>query len=263
MRLIILMFEEFAAKSLVFLISNFSDQVENPTVNDCNEEVSECEKNEDDYYKKFGQTVMGTILWICLLIVVIIQAPLPPWPMKPLAKIKPKTDIVMGRVLKKIFAKLSKMIGSDVKPSWEELYTNDTTDTTNTTNASNTDNMATSISAAVASSIATPSPNVDSATPTTTESKKPSYGTGFLNRLRYNKPKTPKEPKTPTPTPTSTSTPTPRPEVEAKISPMVPVTNDNGVSSSEIIVGLRVPDTIDKLKNIAAGQPVPNGAPPH
>jgi hypothetical protein len=139
LRLITLMFEEFAAKSLVFLISKLSNQVANPIINNCNETESECEKSKDDELEKFMQTVIGTILWFILFIVVIIQAPLPPWPIPALAKIKPKVDFPIGNVVKILFNKLINMVTSS-KNKTSNSYDTDT------------DNVSASIAAVISAS---------------------------------------------------------------------------------------------------------------
>jgi len=139
LRLITLMFEEFAAKSLVFLISKLSNQVANPIINNCNETESECEKSKDDELEKFMQTLIGTILWFILFIVVIIQAPLPPWPIPALAKIKPKVDFPIGNVVKKLFNKLINMVTSS-KNKTSNSYDTDT------------DNVSASIAAVISAS---------------------------------------------------------------------------------------------------------------
>ena len=140
LRLITLMFEEFAAKSLVFLISKLSNQVANPIINNCNETESECEKSKDDELEKFMQTVIGTILWFILFIVVIIQAPLPPWPIPALAKIKPKVDFPIGNVVKILFNKLINMVTSSSKNKTSNSYDTDT------------DNVSASIAAVISAS---------------------------------------------------------------------------------------------------------------
>ena len=80
LRLLTLMFEEFAANSLLFLISKISSQVPTPVKNDCNKDDTEaCKKSKSEFYEKILKIVTGVLVWIILLVVIVIQIPFPPF----------------------------------------------------------------------------------------------------------------------------------------------------------------------------------------
>ena len=79
LRLLTLMFEEFAANLLLFLISKMSSQVPTPVKNDCNKDDTEaCKKSKAEFYEKILKIVTGVLIWIILLAVIVIQIPFPP-----------------------------------------------------------------------------------------------------------------------------------------------------------------------------------------
>ena len=80
LRLLTLMFEEFAANLLLFLISKISSQVPTPVKNDCNKDDTEaCKKSKSEFYEKILKIVTGVLIWIILLAVIVIQIPFPPF----------------------------------------------------------------------------------------------------------------------------------------------------------------------------------------
>jgi hypothetical protein len=79
LRLLTLMFEEFASNRLVFLISSISNQVNSPIEQNCyDENHSNSEKKNQNIFEKVFQIITGVILWFVLLVIVIIQMPFLP-----------------------------------------------------------------------------------------------------------------------------------------------------------------------------------------
>ena len=91
LRLLTLMFEEFASNKLVFLISSISNKVESPIEQNCyDENYSDTEKKNQNIFEQVFQTGIGIVLWLVLLVIVIIQMPFLPQLVSTKMRLDPK-----------------------------------------------------------------------------------------------------------------------------------------------------------------------------
>ena len=129
LRLITLMFEEFAANNLVHLISSANPKIESPIKSYCFEEGIE-ETKEAALYEKIFQIGIGIVLWLILFAITIITVP----PIPQLMDLRTNIYKRMANLLRMLTRKISGIITTKTVPI-------DTTKTSKTSPGSSKQNF--------------------------------------------------------------------------------------------------------------------------